>query len=263
MKAKKFLALFVAAAAACAIFTGCGKQQESGSLLICAAASMTDAVNEIKDLYLADNPNVTIDVTYGSSGALQTQIESGVGADLFISAAQKQMNALEEEGLVLSETRVDLLENKVVLVTPANADNGITSFEDVVSDSVSHIGLGDPESVPVGQYSQTIFENLGLWDQVTAKAVYGSDVRTVLTWVENGEVDCGIVYQTDAAISGDLVDIICEAPEGSCDPVIYPAAVLSDTQNQSLAEDFLNYLQSDTVSGILSSYGFTPLAGEN
>lgn len=239
------------------LFAGCAKGDASAEpveLYISAAASLTDVLTEIAESYKTAAPNVTITLTFDSSGTLQTQIEEGAPSDLFISAAQKQMNALDEQGLIDSGSRIDLLENEVVLIVPAGGDTSITSFEDVASDKVSMVAIGD-ESVPVGQYTQTIYENLGLWDAIKAKANLGGNVRAVLAWVEGGNVDCGIVYATDAA-STDGVTVICSAPEGSCDPVIYPAAVLASTEHPDEAQAFLDYLTSDTAIAAFEAAGF-------
>ena len=193
--------------------------------MILAAASLTDVCNEIKTMYEEENPNVTLSFSYGGSGALQAQIEEGALADLFISAATTQMDALREQGLMEESSVTELLENKVVLIVPQGSDAGITSFEDAATDKVGMIGLGEPGSVPVGQYSQEIFTSLGIWEEVQEKANFGSDVRTVLSWVETGSVDCGVVYATDAYV-GENIEIVCEAPEGSCAPFIYPAGVV-------------------------------------
>ncbi len=222
-------------------------------LLVSAAASMTDALTEIQGLYQEVAPDVTLNFTFGSSGALQTQIEEGAPADVFLSAAQTQMTALEEQGLIEESTKKTLLENKVVLIVPEGNPKGITSFEDVTK--AEQIALGEPESVPVGQYSEEIFTSLGILDQVKEKAVYGSDVRAVLAWVETGEVDCGVVYATDAAV-GEGIEIICEAPEGSCTPVTYPVAVIKDSEHQEAAKAFVDYLSTEEARAVFEKYGF-------
>lgn len=237
--------------------TGCGgKNQEKTELTILAAASLTDVCNEMKTGYEAEHKNVTLTFSYGGSGALQAQIEEGVPADIFISAATKQMTALNEQGLMDLASVVNLLENKVVLIVPKDRGAGITSFEDAASDKVSMIGLGEPGSVPVGQYSEEIFTTLGILDKVKAKANYGSDVRTVLSWVETQAVDCGIVYATDAYTS-DLITIVCEAPKGSCKQVIYPAGVVKASENSGAAAEFMEYLQSEEAMKLFEKYGFT------
>ena len=229
---------------------------ETVELTILAAASLTDVCNEIKAEYEAAHPNVTLNFSYGASGALQTQIEEGAPADLFFSAATKQMTALDEEGLMDSDSIVNLLENKVVLIVPEDSDKDITSFEDVATDKVSMIGLGEPGSVPVGQYSEEIFTSLGILDTVKEKANYGSDVRTVLSWVETGAVDCGVVYATDAYV-GEKIKIICEAPEGSCKRVIYPVGIVKASEHADAAAEFLSYLQTDHAMQKFEGYGFS------
>lgn len=259
MKTNKF---FMALAAGAVLLTGCtagntnNQQQEKVEITVLAAASLTDVCNEMKDVYEAQHENVTLTFSYGGSGALQTQIEEGVPADVFISAATKQMTVLDEEGLMDSDSIVNLLENKVVLIVPKDSTAGITSFEDVVTDKVTMIGLGEPGSVPVGQYSEEIFTTLGILSDVQAKANYGSDVRTVLSWVETGAVDCGVVYATDAYTS-DLITIVCEAPKDSCKQVIYPAGVVKASANAQAAGEFVDYLQSDEAMALFEKYGFS------
>lgn len=224
-------------------------------IVVLAAASLTDVCGELEKLYEEQQKDIDLVFSYAGSGALQTQIEEGAPADLFISAAKKQMNALKEKNLMKEDTICDLLENKVVLIVPADNPRGIASFEDVKKDDVKMVGIGEPESVPAGQYAKTIFTNLGFWDTVEKKANYGTDVRTVLTWVESGEMDCGVVYATDAYTT-DKVKIVAEAPEGSCDRVIYPAGVVGTSKNGEDAEAFLHFLKSDTAMKVFGKYGF-------
>lgn len=244
------------------IISGCGNantddkaQTTQKEIYIVAAASMTDAVKEIGANYEKQHPDVKLVYNFGSSGALQSQIEQGAPADVFISAAQKQMDALEEKNLIDKSTRRDLLENKVVLIVPKDSSLALQDFADVAGDTVEKIALGEPKSVPVGQYSEEIFTNLNVLDKVKAKAVYASDVRQVLGWVETGEVDCGIVYATDAAIS-DKVKVLLTAPADTHKPVIYPAAMVSSSQNPEIAKDFLAFLNEDEQKAILEKYGF-------
>ena len=229
--------------------------EEETELLISAAASMTDVLNEIAQMYNSVDPSTKLIYTFGSSGALQTQIEEGAPVDIFMSAAQKQMTALEEKDLIIKETNKTLLVNKVVLIIPVNSDLALTSFEDLNKDDVKKIGLGDPASVPVGQYSEEILINLNILEEIKPKSVYGSDVRTVLTWVESGEVDCGIVYATDAS-STDKVKVVTQAPEGSHKEVTYPVAVIKDSKNVDKAKAFLDYLSTDEAAEVFVKYGF-------
>lgn len=250
-------AALIAAFLLAAALLGCGRKgQEGGELTILAAASLTDVCNEIKALYEKENPGVRLTFSYGASGALQTQIEEGAPADLFISAAEKQMEALKEKGLIDTASVVKLLENKVVLIVPQDSEKAITSFEAAAGDEVEIIGLGEPASVPVGQYSEEIFTSLGILEQVKKKANYGSDVRTVLSWVETGAVDCGVVYATDAYV-GENIKIVCEAPEGSCKQVIYPAAIVKSSESPEAAADFLAWLSGDEAMELFETYGFS------
>jgi molybdate transport system substrate-binding protein len=227
---------------------------EKVELTISAAASLTEAMGEIQALYQTEKPHVTLVFNFGSSGSLQQQIEQGAPVDMFFSAAIKQMTALEEKGLVAEGTKKELLENKIVLITPKDKTD-LMSFEDLVTDKAKQIGLGEPGSVPVGQYSEEIFTNLGILDQVKPKSVYGKDVKSVLTWVEQGEVDAGIVYATDANVS-DKVNIICSAPEGSHKPVIYPVAAIKDSAHLEDTKAFIEFLSSDKVKQTFEKYGF-------
>ena len=231
------------------------KKDTPVSLNILAAASLTDVCTELEGMYEQDHPQVDLTFSFASSGALQTQIEEGAPADIFFSASTKQMDALNDEGLMDSDSITELLENKIVLVVPTGSDKGISSFEDVATDKVVMIGLGDPESVPAGQYAEEVFTTLGILDDVKKKANYGSDVRTVLTWVEEKEVDCGVVYQTDAYTT-DKVEIVATAPEGSCKKVIYPVGIVKATANMEESEDLLRFFKSDTAKKVFEKYGF-------
>lgn len=235
-----------------------GTQKE---IVVLAAASLTDVCGELEKMYEEKNAGTDLLFSFASSGALQTQIEEGAKADIFMSADVKQMNALDEKGLMDSDSIINLLENKLVLIVPSDSESALESFEDVASDEVKMIAIGEPESVPAGKYAMEVFEYLGISDQVSAKANYGSDVRTVLTWVEENSVDCGVVYKTDAYTS-DKVKIICEAPEGSLRQVIYPAGIVGSTGEREAAEDFLDFLRSDEAMEVFVSYGFTD-AGNN
>ena len=211
---------------------------------------------------------MTIVPTYDSSGTLKTQIQEGAVCDIFISAAQKQMNQLDaskdaeggnEEGLdfVLQGTRTDLLENKVVLAVPDDNAADIQSFADLGTEKLTLLCIGN-EDVPVGAYSEEILTSLGILDQLEAanKLTYGSNVKEVTTQVKEGTVDAGIIYATDA-FSAELT-VVDEATSDLCRQVIYPAAVLNITQNEQAARDFLAFLQSDEAMAVFTSVGFAP-----
>lgn len=255
---KKILAYMLVMIIVMLSVAGCGggdkaKTELKGEIFVSAAASLTDAMKELAVIYQKQNSNAKITFNFGSSGALQAQIQQGAPADVFVSAAQKQMNALEEKDLVQKDTRKDLLVNKVVLITAKDKNSEIKNFQDVIK--AKHIALGEPKGVPVGQYSEQIFTKLNMLDDVKGKAVYGSDVRQVLAWVENGEAEVGVVYATDAAVS-KKVQVICTAPAESHKPVIYPAAVLKNSKNPVVAQDFLAFLSSKEAGEVFKKYGF-------
>ena len=228
------------------------------TLLIAAAASLEYSMEEkLIPLFEEQNPGVKVEGSYDSSGKLQTQIEEGMEADLFFSAATKQMNALTEEGYIKEDSEKKLLENKIVAIVPKDSDLEINSFEDLVE--ADTIALGDPASVPAGQYAQEALTSLDLWDAVSAKASFGTNVTEVLNWVAEGSADAGVVYATDAAARAEDVEVKAEAPEGSLEkPVIYPAAILERTEHSEEAEAFLTFLQSEKAGEIFEEYGFTP-----
>lgn len=261
---KKLMALGMASLAMLA--TGCGGSDSASSsstsakaepvtLRVSAAASLTDVMKEIAASYEKEHPNVKVEFNFGSSGALQQAIENGGETDLFFSAAQKQMNALEKAGLLADGTRKDLLVNEVVLIVPKDGGKDLKDFSELATGAVEKVALGEPKGVPVGQYSEEVFTKMGILDTVKAKAVYGSDVRQVLSWVESGDVDCGIVYATDAAVS-DKVKVVAKAPADTHKPIVYPAAALKDSKSLDTAKDFLAYVSNDTNKKLFEKYGF-------
>ena len=230
---------------------------EETEILVAAAASLKNAYEEeLIPMFETQYPGVTVKGTYDSSGKLQTQIEEGLEADVFMSAAKKQMKALDEEGMIDSDSIVDLLENKIVLIVPTGSDKGIQSFEDI--GKADSIALGDPASVPAGQYSEEALTNLGLWDQIQDKTSFGTNVTEVLNQVAAGSADAGIVYATDAASMADQVEVVAEAPEGSLKTrVIYPVAVVKDSTNAEMAANFVEFLTTDEAMKVFEAYGFS------
>ena len=243
---------------------------EAVELIVFAAASLTETLNAIAENYAAENPGVTFRFNFDSSGTLKTQIQEGADCDLFISAGQKQMNQLDitasadvnTEGLdfVDSDSRVDLLENKVVLCVPENSDQGIDSFDSLAEhlkaeDILFCMGNSD---VPVGQYTQKILASYGLDEEALAAAgviTYGSNVKEVTTQVTEGSVDAGVVYCTDAYSAG--LTPVDEATKEMCGQVIYPAAVLKAASNAEAAKEFLAYLQTDKAMTVFEGVGFS------
>ena len=223
-------------------------------ILVAAAASLKNAYEE--ELIPMFQDKYPVKGTYDSSGKLQTQIEEGLEADVFMSAAPKQMTALDGEGLIVSDTITNLLENKIVLIVPSDSDSGFTRFEDI--EKAESIALGDPASVPVGQYSEEALTSLGIWDKIQDKVSFGTNVTEVLNQVAAASADAGIVYATDAASMADQVKVVAEAPEGSlAKKVIYPVAVVKDTANAEAAGNFVEFLKTDEAMKVFESYGFT------
>lgn len=236
---------------------GSADQEETTNILIAAAASLEYSLeDELIPMFEEAHPEITVEGTYDSSGKLQTQIEEGLEADIFFSAATAQMDALTEEGLIKKDTVTDLLENKIVLIAAKGEEENYTSFEDIAKAETP--ALGDPASVPAGQYAQEALTNLGLWEEVSAKVSFGTNVTEVLNWVAEGSAQAGIVYATDAATQEGNVTQVAEAPEGSlAEPVLYPVAMVENTQHQEEAQLFLDFLQSDEAAQVFESYGFT------
>ena len=226
-------------------------------ILVAAAASLKNVYEEdLIPMFQEKYPQIRVKGTYDSSGKLQVQIEEGLGADVFMPAAVKQMKALDEGGWIASETIVNLLENKIVLIVPSGQEEGFAAFEEIVK--ADNIALGDPESVPAGQYAREALTSLGLWEDVSAKASFGTNVTEVLNQVAAASADAGIVYATDAASMAGKVSVVAEAPEaGLSDKVIYPVAVVKGTAHREAADCFVEFLTSWEAMEIFQLYGFT------
>lgn len=224
---------------------------------LAAAASLKNAYDDkLIPMFEEKYTGVKVVPTYASSGDLQTQIENGLETDVFMSAANKQMNKLINESLIDNNTNVQLLENKVVLIVPKDSKLNITSFDDLKNVNGT-IAIGDPESVPAGQYAKEVLNNSGLWDTVEPKLSLGASVTAVLNQVSQGSADCGIVYSTDAK-SDDGVKVVCEAPNGTLKtPVIYPVAQTKNATNPDGAKAFLDFLQTQEAKDVFVDYGFT------
>ena len=245
---------------------------QSVELIVFAAASLTETLTAIGETYSAENPGVTFHFNFDSSGTLKTQIQEGADCDLFISAGQKQMDQLDimasadvnkdRLDFVDSDTRVDLLENKVVLCVPEGSDKGIDSFDALAEhlkaqDILFCMGNSD---VPVGQYTQKILAYYDLDEEALAAAgviTYGSNVKEVTTQITEASVDAGVVYCTDAFSAG--LTPVDEATKEMCGQVIYPAAVLKAAPNAEAAKEFLAYLQTDRAATVFEGVGFTAM----
>lgn len=286
-RTKALAALMALAMTMTAGLTGCGSTNTStnadtGSasdagkkteLVVFAAASMTETLNQIKTDYEAQHKDVTLTYNFDSSGTLKTQIQEGATCDVFISAAQKQMDQLdaskdetanpEKLDFINSDSRMDLLENKVVLVVPENNPKNINSFDDLKNKLESGdvlMAMGNSD-VPVGQYTQKILQYFGLDEKALADAgeiTYGSNVKEVTTQVSEGSADCGIVYYTDAYSAG--LKVVGEATEEMCGKTIYPAAVMKNSEHPEQAQEFLAYLSSDAAAKVFEKVGFVAVA---
>jgi molybdate transport system substrate-binding protein len=291
-KLSRLLALLLAVAMLC-LTTACGSSSTASSadvsdeptasaaetsetpteeteLIVFAAASMTETLNQIKATYEAENPGVTIVYNFDSSGTLKTQIEEGADCDIFISAGQKQMNQLDitadssvnTSGLdfVDADSRINLLENKVTLCVPEGNPKGIESFDalaEALQNGTVLLAMGNSD-VPVGQYTQKILTYYGLDETSLANAgciTYGTNVKEVTTQVSEASVDCGIIYCTDAYSAG--LTVVDSATAEMCGQVIYPAAVLKTSQHIEAAQAFLNYLTTDAAMQVFESVGFS------
>ena len=273
MNTKKLISLLTAlllAASLCALTGVACAQEEEVELVVFAAASMTETLNQIKETYEAENPGVTLTYNFDSSGTLKTQIQEGAECDLFISAGQKQMDQLDitadasvnTEGLdfVDDSTRIDLLENKVTLVVPEGNEKGIEAFEQLaglLKDGDVLLAMGNSD-VPVGQYTQKIFAYYGLDEPELANAgklTYGTNVKEVTTQVAQSSVDCGVIYCTDAFSAG--LTVVDSATPEMCGQVIYPAAVLKGSAHPEAAKAFLDYLTGEEAMAVFASVGFS------
>lgn len=233
------------------LFIGCSSEE----LIIFGAMSLTDALTEISHRF-GEGRNIKVYCNFAGSSTLQRQIEKGAPADVFISASPKQIDALQRKGLIDDETRRAILNNRLVLVAPVNSMLSMTDVGLLTQDSIRRIAIGEPNSVPAGIYGKEALTHLGIWEAVQSKLIPSADVRSTLAYVESGEVDVGVVYQTDAAMS-QKVRIIYQFPDSIHTPIVYPAAVLRDTEHKVLAQTFLEYLQTAEVAAIFEKYGFS------
>ena len=248
-------------------FAGCAKENATPTqvqttartpvtILVAAAASLEYSyAQRLIPMFQDKYPHITVQGTYDSSGKLQTQIEEGLDADVFMSAAMRQMDNLKSANLVDADSIVELLENRIVLIAPASSTAAIKSFSDIVK--ANSVALGDPASVPAGQYAKEALTSLKIYDEVAAKTSFGTNVTQVLNWVAEGSADVGIVYATDAAISQN-VKVLAQAPVGSlAQKVIYPVGIVSASTKKDAARIFVDFLSSPEAIKIFEIYGFS------
>ena len=253
---RKLHIVFFAALLLC--ITGCTNDRESNKteLTVSAAASLREVMEEAGQLYMQQNPGIKIVYNFGGSGSLQQQISQGAPVDLFISAAEDKFDTLLSKGLIDQNHSVKLLNNELVIITQKN--NGtIDSAESLTNNNIKRIAIGTPESVPAGMYGKQALLALGLWEELKhgKKIIFTKDVRQVLSYVETGNVDAGIVYKTDAMIS-EKVRIIPFNEKNLHEPIVYPAGVIAGTEHAEEAVGFFNFLKGKEAKEIYKKYGF-------
>ncbi len=233
--------------------------QNSANLTISAAISLKDAFDEIGNAYQTKS-GVKMNFNYGASGALQQQIENGAPVDVFASAGEAQMDALEKGGFINSDSRRDFARNSLVLIVPKNSKLNIETFNDLTKSEVKKIAVGNPKTVPAGQYAAESLRNANLSDALQTKLISAENVRQVLDYVVRGEADAGIVYATDALTAKNSVNVVAAADENSHSPILYPLAIIKDGKQKQAAQEFADFVLSDVGQNILQKYGFKGVA---
>jgi len=247
-------ALVVAVAAIILVADGASAQEVTLSVAI----SLKEVTEDLGRTFMASHPGVTLRYNFGASGDLQKQIEAGAPVDIFLSAAQRQMDDLEKQKLIIASTRRAFARNVLVVVKPADSSLDLSKVNDLLESRVVHIAIGNPKTVPAGQYAEESLRALGLWDRVQPKLVFAENVRQVLDYVARGEVEVGFVYATDAVTRAQGVKEAFRAPDDSYRPVVYPGAVVAASKQPALAQAFLDLLASPQGRAVLSRFGFQP-----
>jgi molybdate transport system substrate-binding protein len=229
------------------------------SISVSAAISTKEAMTDIAKAF-EDQTHVHVDLTFGSSGALAAQIRNGAPVDLFISAANKEVDDLSKAGLVDDPTRRMVAGNELVLIVPAGSKGSVSNFEQLKDPAVRRLAIGEPKTVPAGQYAMQVLTRLNLQSELESRLVYGLNVRQVLDYVERGEVSAGIVYATDARQAGPKVKVVATAKASLHEPVVNPAVVVKASGNKALAVKFLDFVLSDKGQAALAAHGFTRAA---
>ncbi|HEX8286690.1 MAG TPA: molybdate ABC transporter substrate-binding protein [Pyrinomonadaceae bacterium] len=233
----------------------------ASNLTVSAAVSLKDAFNEIGELYKSKSGK-NVNFNFGASGALQKQIETGAPVGLFASAGEKQMDELAEKDLIDVQSRLNFARNTLVLAVPQDSKLNIREFSDLSGSEISKIAIGNPKTVPAGQYTEQFFERNNLKNSLQQKLILAEDVRQVLDYVVRGEVDAGIVYATDARVAGEKVHVAATAPNDSHAPILYPIAIIKDSAQKQSAQDFINLVLSAEGQAVLQKYGFIGANGK-
>jgi len=249
--------LLIPALLLCAFLPATSRAADKAVLTVLAGAGLKDALNDVKELYCRKT-GVEVRYSFAAAGILRKQIEEGVPADIFFTPGKKEMDELQRQGLILPETRTDLLGNEIALVTAQEKKDVIKSFGDL--NKAQSISIGLPETVPAGKYARETLTSLGLWKKVEKRILYAKDVRTVLAYVDSGNVDAGLVYRSDTTVmkSGTLVAV---APKGSHSPIHFSLAMLKSGKHQQETRKFIEFLKTPEAAAVFAKYRFTPLFG--
>ena len=235
--------------------TGCGsnnKETKKTELTISAAASLKEVMADLEKEFTKENPNISLTFNFGSSGSLQKQIEEGAPSDIFISAGEAQMKALDEKGLIEKDTLTTLLKNQLVLITNTDTVNNMDDLS-----KINHIAMGEPSSVPAGKYADESLTKLNLKESLAPKLVYAKDVKEVLSWVVLREAEAGFVYKSDT-YNVDSIRVVDTIPEEYHSPINYPVAVIKDSKNIKAAKEFKDFLSTDKAKELFKKNGYEP-----
>ncbi|MEJ2108500.1 MAG: molybdate ABC transporter substrate-binding protein [Acidobacteriota bacterium] len=255
MQKKRFRASIHICVLCIAFFTVCLPARENRTILVSAAISLKNAFKEMGVLY-EETTGVSVQLNLSSSGLLQKQIEAGAPVDVYASAGMRQMDALQEKDLIFKETREIFARNRLVLVQPSDSTLDLNTFSDLARHEISRIAIGNPKTVPAGQYAEQALRNLKLWDRLRIRLVLAENVRQVLDYVSRGEADAGFVYASDVPMSEGKTLEVASAPADSHSPILYPIAVVKDTKSPTEAERFIHFVLSDSGQAIMEKYGF-------
>jgi len=231
---------------------------ESLNLNVFAPPVLKEVLVDLQNEYERNHPDIKIVYKFAPPGQLLSQIKQGAVPDIFISAANKQIDALAADDLIIPATRINITSNQMVLIVAKNSSLGLTSFKDLTKDTVKVYGIADATSAPVGQYGIEVLQSTGIWDAVKNKAFITPDGCSIVPLVEQGKVQAGIVFTTNAATS-DNVQIVAVAPDGSHEPIVFPGVVLRNAGNPDLASDFLSFITADGQKNIFKKNGFVPV----
>ncbi len=243
------------------LIVGISATAHAQEILVSAAISLKEAAEEMGRQFQQTHPGVTVRFNFGASGDLQKQIEAAAPVDVFLSAGQRQMDALEKQRLLLAGSQRVMARNALALIAPAGSQLKLRSVEDLKRPDVQRVAIGNPKTVPAGQYTEQCLRSLGLWDALQPKYVFAENVRQVLEYVARDEVDAGFVYTTDLLTRPGAVKEVVRASQTSYSPVTYPGAVVGASTHQALARAFLELVTSESGQKVLARYGFQPPSG--